>query len=261
MDRNVEDLKLSIQKHWDANVCDYDKGSNFAEIDAQRLKAYPYLDRELDLDNDNGKAILEIGVGSGSDACRSLTMANPRRYVLYDLSPNTLAVSKRHLDEHCSGKPYELINGDASKMSCFKDGEFDRVKALGSLHHIPTYHQAFKEIGRVLKPGGDFIFMFYYKDSIRNNVVYPRAAKKRGITVEQLVLEIDGGTNPFTHLFTKDEARRDLSAAGLNVDFFRIYELLDSERRIRIGRYGIKIIPKFFERIWGFALYIHGRRI
>lgn len=260
MDINIEDLKLTIQKHWDANVCDFNKGSNFAEIDAQRLKAYPYLDKELDLANDNGKTILEIGVGSGSDACRSLSVANPQRYVLYDLSPNTIAVSKSHLDEHCKGKPYELVNGDASNMSFFKNGEFDRVKAIGSIHHIPTYHQVFGEISRVLKPGGDFIFMFYNKNSIRNKVIYPRAAKKRGVTVSQLVLEVDGGTNPYTHLFTKSELQHDLSDAGLSTEFFSTYELPVGERSIRIGRYRFRVIPKFFERIWGFSLYVHGRR-
>jgi len=256
----IEKITKKIQGHWDENVCGYNNGSNFDEIDKQRISAYPYLIRELDIENDNDKTILEIGVGSASDACTSLRNGNPKKYVLFDLSPHTLQVAKSHLEIHCKGKNFEFVNGNASDLSCFKDGEFDRVKAIGSIHHIPEYRKVIKEIARVLKPDGDFIFLFYNKDSRRIKYTYPKYAKKNNLSVDQLVLEIDGKTNPYTILLTEKEIRKICADAGLSCTYFKKYELSDQDRSIFFDKYRVKVFPKFLEKKWGFSLFVHGKK-
>lgn len=256
-----EKLIKKIQNHWDENVCGYNKSSNFDEIDKQRLKVYPYLSSELDIENDRDKIILEIGVGAASDACLSLRLANPKKYVLFDLSTQTLQVAKSHLESHCADKNFEFVNGNASDLSCFNDSEFDRIKAIGSIHHMPEYQKVIKEIARVLKPGGDFIFMFYNKDSRRIKYTYPRFENRGRNSVSQLVLEIDGKTNPYTILLTESEIRKICSDTGLTCTSFRKRELIDLDRLIFFGKFGIKIFPKFLEKIWGLSLYVRGKKV
>jgi ubiquinone/menaquinone biosynthesis C-methylase UbiE len=224
---------------------------------------YPYLYDELRISSDKDKSILEIGVGSASDACSSLNKSAPARYVLFDLSSNTLTLAKKHLDEHCAGKPYEFVNGDASNMDLFHDDEFARVKSIGVIHHIPTYQNVLEEISRVLKPGGDFIFMFYNRESRRYLHSYPRIVRRGesgGKSVDQMILEVDGQGNPYTKLFTKSEIAQMCDAVGLKCDRFRLKELYDDDRSIIIKDHYYKIYPRFFERWWGFAMYVYGHK-
>ena len=42
-----ENTKQKIQTHWDNNVCGFNKGENFNEIDNWALKAHPYHPEEF----------------------------------------------------------------------------------------------------------------------------------------------------------------------------------------------------------------------
>ena len=189
--------KQEIQRHWDANVCDYESHLSFAEMDSRRSRRYPYLEKELEVWKDEDKTILEIGVGSASDACLSLRTAHPKTYVLLDISPRTSDVAKSHLTEHCPNGEFEVLVGDAENMG-FEDQEFDRVKAIGSLHHIPDINKVWREIGRVLKVGGDFVCLLYHRDSFRNQFLFPWRAYRRGVSTQDIILGVDGMRNPFT---------------------------------------------------------------
>ncbi len=43
------------------------------------------------------------------------------------------------------------------------DGSFDIVVSMNGFHAFPDKQKAFREIWRVLKPGGDFIACFYIR--------------------------------------------------------------------------------------------------
>jgi SAM-dependent methyltransferase len=50
-----------------------------------------------------------------------------------------------------------FIQGDATRLP-LADGAFDTVAMLGGVHHINDRAALFREIARILKPGGRFIF-------------------------------------------------------------------------------------------------------
>jgi len=54
------------------------------------------------------------------------------------------------------------IQGDMEALS-FRDGSFDFVYSYGVLHHLPNPEQGFRELVRVLKPGG-FLAIYVYED-------------------------------------------------------------------------------------------------
>lgn len=47
----------------------------------------------------------------------------------------------------------------------FENGRFNTISASATLHHLPDIAQALKEIDRVLKPGGTFIFIEMHRDA------------------------------------------------------------------------------------------------
>lgn len=99
-----------------------------------------------------GSRVLELGPGQGA---------------------NLLYLAKRHADssfcgvdllpKHPKNAPQnlQLIKRDYTDMSNFPDGEFDVAYAVETLVHLSDKSPVFKEVYRVLKPGGVFIVFDY----------------------------------------------------------------------------------------------------
>lgn len=60
----------------------------------------------------------------------------------------------------------------------FKDGSVDLVLVVRVLHHLPDPTPEFKEIARVLKPGGSFVLEFANNNHFLNRIRYATKGKK-----------------------------------------------------------------------------------
>ena len=65
--------------------------------------------------------------------------------------------------EKCKGLPVVFVEGDACAMN-WPDGTFDLVAVANSLHHIPDLAALFREMRRVVKPGGLLLISEMYWD-------------------------------------------------------------------------------------------------
>lgn len=94
-----------------------------------------------------GKRILDGGCGSGVFAENALTGLGPRLVVGLDLSKTALSIAR----ERCKGLDGPvLVLGDLAQVP-FVDGAFDLAIVVDSLHHVPNWHKALKELKRVAK--------------------------------------------------------------------------------------------------------------
>jgi len=99
-------------------------------------------------------AVLEIGFGTGLNlphypmAVTSLTALDPAT-----LLPKKVA---RRISE--GSLPVELVRLSAEALP-FEDGRFDCVVSTWTLCTIPDAVAALREVGRVLKPGGKYVFL------------------------------------------------------------------------------------------------------
>jgi len=254
-----ENTKQKIQTHWDNNICGFDKGKTFDEIDEWTLKTYPFIINELRITNLVNKEILEIGVGSASIACYLIQNCKPKSYTFYDISQKTLSVAKSHIQQHHPNfSNTHYLYGDMENMNILKNNSFDRVYAIGSIHHTPNPNLAVKEITRVLRPKGDFLFMLYNKDARRFNKVASHYAKLNKISKNQLIMNLDGTTNPCTILFTKNNIIQLCSEAGLLCKAIRKRGLADEDKSIFFKKYRIKVFPNILEKFWGSSFYVYG---
>lgn len=102
----------------------------------------------LDILDDGGKEILDIGCSTGTCASNIIDMCN-NNYFGIDIDPSYIEVA-------ASRSPNgRFMVMDARKMS-FQDNSFDLVMFIGVLHHMndALAISCFKEVLRVLKPGG-----------------------------------------------------------------------------------------------------------
>ncbi len=115
-------------------------------------------DRYVHVAGDQGwpaDRMLEIGAGTGFFTLNLMQAGLARTGVVTDISQGMVDVAVRN--GLGLGLDVEGRAADAEALP-FADGEFDLVIGHAVLHHIPDLDLAFREILRVLRPGGRFVF-------------------------------------------------------------------------------------------------------
>lgn len=102
------------------------------------------------LGNIKGKKILDLGCGSGLYIKKLLKGGGNVKGI--DLSPELIKIAKKE------NPKIEFKVGSISKKLPYKTGEFDIVLGALVMHYVDNWNPALKEIKRVLKPKGIFVF-------------------------------------------------------------------------------------------------------
>lgn len=104
---------------------------------------------------DRGLA-LEVGPGPGYLGLEWLKKSTGTSLKAVEISPAMIGIARRNAGEYGLSQRVEYVKGDASKMP-FDDNLFDGAFTNGSLHEWADPKNVFKEIYRVLKPGGKYL--------------------------------------------------------------------------------------------------------
>jgi len=98
--------------------------------------------------------VLEIGFGTGLNL--EHYPATVERLTVVDPARMKRRLVERRIAE--SGIPVDQVQMDAAQLP-FDDSRFDYVVATWTLCSIDDVDSALREIGRVLRPGGEFVFL------------------------------------------------------------------------------------------------------
>ena len=119
-----------------------------------------------------GCRILDLGSGSGRDCYVLSYLAGEKGSVIgEDMTPEQLAVARKHLDYHRREFGYkhnnvEFIEGYIEQLDelDLADNSFDVVVSNCVVNLSPDKEKVLREVYRVLKPGGEFYFSDVYAD-------------------------------------------------------------------------------------------------
>jgi ubiquinone/menaquinone biosynthesis C-methylase UbiE len=132
-------------------------GVGFYDVAASLLLGGYYDDIAADgaavLADVDSPAALEIGPGPGHLAERLLSLLPGLRWTGLDIDPAMLAAARGRLERAGLRDRASLVEGDVAVMP-FEDAGFDLVVSSLSAHHWPDAEAGFREIRRVLRPGG-----------------------------------------------------------------------------------------------------------
>ncbi len=103
-----------------------------------------------------GGRALEIGCGRGVGVEIILDAFGAAEVDAFDLDPDMVERARKRLARRPAGR-VRLWTGDATAIPC-PDAAYDAVFDFGTIHHVPDWKKAVREVARVLRPGGRFYF-------------------------------------------------------------------------------------------------------
>lgn len=214
----------------------------FRRIETSRYREHPWMRDVFRFECFKGARVLEVGVGLGSDHIQFARAGADVAGI--DLVDSCVELTRRRLA--LEGLSSALAVMDAEKLD-FPDSSFDVVYSFGVLHHTASAETAFREIRRVLRPGGRFIGGLYSRESL----VFARLALGWALSLAFLrepladrVSQIEYSTSdarPYVRLFRREELRGALLQAGFERVAIR-------RRHLGLGRFN-RYVPRGFEEV------------
>jgi ubiquinone/menaquinone biosynthesis C-methylase UbiE len=99
--------------------------------------------------------VLDIGCGGGANIARLLRMCPEGHVDGIDYSEESIAISRRK-NASALGTRCDIQLGSVSALP-YEDGVFDAAIAFETVYFWPDIASDFREVRRVLKPGGTFL--------------------------------------------------------------------------------------------------------
>ena len=167
---NDSRLLHKIQVYWNEHIHDLEIAKHpvgtpgfFEDLDEYRFDKLHYLPKVVDFSSYAGKEFLEVGCGAGIDLVR---FAQAGAIVTgIDLAQVSVDLARKNFEQRGLTADLQIMNGEDM---AFDDNSFDIVYAHGVLQYTANAPQMVREIHRVLRPGGEAIFMVYNKYSWLN---------------------------------------------------------------------------------------------
>ena len=136
-------------------VNDYDKfaKSRQDELVSGEKKPHRFVEKPMMrsmLENLENKKVLMLGCGTGEESLM-LRQFGATDLVGIDISKVSIDIAQKSYPES------QFLVADMSKLP-FKDDEFDYVYSSLAVHYTKDVEKVFKEVCRVLKKGGKFLF-------------------------------------------------------------------------------------------------------
>jgi SAM-dependent methyltransferase len=161
----------AIQRYWNERIHDLEMTEHpvgtrefFDDLEDYRFDKLHYLPQLVDFAAYRGRALLEVGCGIGTDLLRFAR--NGALVTGVDLSSTAIELARRNFELHgATAVDLRVANGEALP---FETGSFDVVYGHGVVQYTSDARRLIGECHRVLKPGGEAIFMVYNRISWLN---------------------------------------------------------------------------------------------
>lgn len=252
-DERARQIKLAAQQQWSHDPAgglasgeeELGTPESFARVERYRYQEQPWMHDTFQYRRFAGLRVLEIGVGLGTDHLQFARAGGHMAGI--DLTPRCVELTQRRLEQE--GLRSDLRTMDAEHLD-FQDDAFDVVYSFGVLHHTASAERAFREVRRVLRPGGVFIGGLYNRHSIVTAAMRAQCIfipRYRGMSFQERLSLVEYSTSedrarPYVRLFSTRELRQRLRDAGF------------TETKLSRRHFGIKLrrrVPSWLEAALG----------
>jgi SAM-dependent methyltransferase len=134
----------------------------FDEVEARKYLVEPHIPGFADFARWNGRRVLEIGCGIGTDAVNFAR--HGALYTGVDLSDVSMALARRRFEVFGLSGAFEC--GNAEELDArLPAASYDLVYSFGVVHHTPDARAAIESARRLVRPDGELRLMVYARHS------------------------------------------------------------------------------------------------
>lgn len=171
MAQAFKEIQISeVQSYWNRRPCNIRHSRKpigdreyFDEVEARKYFVEPHIPNFADFPHWEGKRVLEIGCGIGTD---TINFARAGAEVTaVDLSGKSLDIARKRAYVY-GLKNIKFVQANVEDLTeTLSANSFDLVYAFGVVHHTPHPEAALEQMAVVLKPGGVLKLMVYHRYS------------------------------------------------------------------------------------------------
>jgi ubiquinone/menaquinone biosynthesis C-methylase UbiE len=167
-----EDLGLGlvdinqVRDYWNNRPCNIKHSSKnigsrdyFNEVEIRKYFVEPHIPAFADFNKWNGKKVLEIGCGIGTDAVNFARAGAD--YTGIELSSESLNVAKKRFEVFGLTGKFFLLNAEELIL----DDSYDLIYSFGVIHHSPNPRKIIESAYKFCNPNGELRIMLYAKNS------------------------------------------------------------------------------------------------
>jgi ubiquinone/menaquinone biosynthesis C-methylase UbiE len=202
---------VDVQDYWDERPCNIRHSKSpigsveyFNEVEARKYFVEPHILEFASFQEWQGKSVLEIGCGIGTDAVNFVRAG--AFYTGVELSGASLEIAKQRFNQFKLEGSF--IKGNAEELSSvLEEGAFDLIYSFGVLHHTPSIDNALREIRKYMNKESHFKFMVYAANSWKQSMI------NAGLDQP----EAQNGC-PIANSYTRSQIEEILNKAGFKID-------------------------------------------
>lgn len=171
---NVASIE-EVRDYWNRRPCNIRHSQKvvgtkdyFDEVEARKYFVEPHIPGFAEFDKWNGKKVLEVGCGIGTDAVNFARAGAD--YSAIELSVESIEIAKNRFKVFDLEGNFQLLNGENLSQS-FTHNSFDLVYSFGVIHHSPNPRAIIQEVRNVIKDDGELRIMLYARKSWKSAMI------------------------------------------------------------------------------------------
>jgi 2-polyprenyl-3-methyl-5-hydroxy-6-metoxy-1,4-benzoquinol methylase len=262
-----------VKEYWDRRPCNIRHSPKpvgareyFDEVEARKYFVEPHIPRLAEFPRWQGKKVLEIGCGIGTD---TTSFARHGAFVTaVDLSEKSLDVAKKRAEVYGLKDRIRFYQGNAENLTELVPVEpYDLIYSFGVIHHTPHPERVLEQIGRYAHPGSTIKIMVYHRYAWKVFWILATYGKGQFWRMPELVArhsEAETGC-PITYTFSRRELGDLLERYGfrvkeISVDHIFPYRIPDYVQYRYVKVWYVRWMPQFLfhwiERCFGWHLCV-----
>ena len=167
-----------VKEFWDRRPCNIKHSKSeigsieyFNEVEERKYFVEPHIPKFAEFSRWNGKKVLEIGCGIGTDAVNFVR--NGADYFGIELSAESLNITKKRFSLFgLKGKLIQANIEDSNELhDLIASAPYDLIYSFGVLHHTPNISKALNNLRNLAKPHTEIKLMLYAKNSWKQKMI------------------------------------------------------------------------------------------